>query len=114
MDEKHWKDPSPWVPMTVPVDQKHIGKLLEELGEATAAASRCFIQGVDEVEPSTKKPNREWLENELADVIANIQLCIEHFGLDGERMGDRAAFKKTHLRAWHQMLVNPKDWVAPR
>lgn len=95
---------NPWTPMSKPIDLKHLGKLAEELGEATAAVSRCLIQGIDEAEPVTDKPNRVWLEDELADVVANIDLVIVHFGLDADRMFERMERKKIHLRGWHSML----------
>jgi NTP pyrophosphatase (non-canonical NTP hydrolase) len=96
-----WKAASPWHPMTDAVDLKHLGKLSEELGEAIAAVSRCVIQGIDEVEPVTGKINRRWLEDELADVLANIGLCNEHFRFDATRMLERIERKKKHLRGWH-------------
>lgn len=96
---------SPWVPMSRPIDQKHLGKLAEETSELGAATARCLIQGIDESEPVTKKPNREWLEDELADVKANSELVIEHFGLDQARIDARTAKKKVQLREWHAMLV---------
>lgn len=37
---------SPWHPMTDPVDLKHMGKFLEELGECSAAAARCVVDQV--------------------------------------------------------------------
>ncbi len=84
-------------------DFRVIGKLLEELGEASAAASRCLIQGIDEKEPVTGKVNREWLEDELADVLANIQLTVERFRLNRQRMATREITKITHLRGWHKL-----------
>lgn len=96
---------SPWIPMKKPIDLKILGKLLEELGEATAAISRCVIQGIDEVEPITNKPNIEWLEDELADVIAGINIATAHFALDEERMNDRAEKKMKRLLKWHRMLA---------
>ncbi len=95
---------NPWVPMSDLLDLKHIGKLQEELGEASAATARCVIQGIDECEPITRKPNRQWLEDELADVLANIELNVEHFRLDFARMIARKERKKAHLRGWHDML----------
>lgn len=91
--------------MQKPIDLKHLGKLGEELNEAGAAQNRCVIQGIDEREPITGKSNREWLEDELADVMANTELCVEHFKLDEARMRDRADRKKAHLRGWHSMLA---------
>lgn len=97
---------NPWCPMSVPIDLKHLGKLAEELGEAQSAVARCIIQGITEYEPITGKPNKEWLEEELADVMANIELVCEHFCLDGFSMQNRIKRKKEHLRGWHSMLIN--------
>jgi NTP pyrophosphatase (non-canonical NTP hydrolase) len=85
---------NPWRPMTNARDKKHIGKLMEELGECVAAAARCDIQG---------KSNRDWLEDEIADVVANIELATGHFRLDIEKMRARAEAKKAQLRIWHAM-----------
>jgi hypothetical protein len=49
---------NPWHPMSKPIDLKHLGKLIEELSEANSAAARCLIQGIDQVEPITHKPNQ--------------------------------------------------------
>lgn len=95
---------NPWRPMSDPLDLKHLGKLAEELNEAGSAVARCIIQGIDECEPITRKQNREWLEDELADVIANIDLVTAHFQLAVERMRLRSERKKEHLRGWHSML----------
>lgn len=97
---------NPWRPMSNPLDLKHLGKLAEELNEAGSAVARCIIQGIDEREPITRKSNREWLEDELADVMANIRLVTDHFGLDQSRMAERAERKRKHLKAWHAMLVS--------
>lgn len=94
---------NPWHPMTDSVDLKHLGKLAEELGECSAAVSRCLIQGIAECEPTTGKPNREWLEDEMADVAANMELVAARFGLDAERIAERAQRKAAQLRTWHEM-----------
>lgn len=94
---------NPWHPIKDPIELKHLGKLAEEMGEAIAAISRCIIQGVDEEEPITGKLNREWLEDELADVLAGINLVVLHFGLDEDRMNERAAKKAVRLKEWHDM-----------
>lgn len=94
---------NPWHPITDTVDLKHLGKLGEELGECSAAVSRCIIQGIEECEPVTKKSNREWLEDEIADVYANAGLTIERFGLNSGRIFDRMLEKQARLRTWHEM-----------
>lgn len=106
--DKLKKDASPWHPMNVPTDVKTIGKLIEELTElatsasrAATAATRCLIQGINELEPVTQVLNRQWLEDELADVRAGYELTIERFALDRERMNTRTERKMEHLRSWH-------------
>lgn len=103
VDIKDLKDASPWHPIDNKVDLKHLGKLNEELGEAISAVSRCIIQGVDEEHPITGKSNREWLEDELADVLAGINLVSLRFELNEDRMNERAAKKMAHLKQWHDM-----------
>jgi hypothetical protein len=84
----HLRDANPWHPIDDKVDLKHLGKLGEELSELAAASSkcatavcRCIIQGVDEAEPVTGKVNREWLEDEIADVQANMDLVFARLGI---------------------------------
>lgn len=101
MDADKLKDASPWHPMTDQVVLKHLGKLAEELGECSSAVARCIIQGIDEKEPVTGKINREWLEDEIADVYADMMLVQQHFKLNGERMAGRTLKKMIHLRQWH-------------
>lgn len=93
----------PWHPIADAVDLKHLGKLGEELNECGAAVSRCIIQGLDEAEPVTGKINREWLEDEIADVEANIKLVKQRFALDAYRIAERADEKERRLRIWHAM-----------
>jgi len=92
---------NPWHPMSDPVDLKHLGKLLEELGELTAAVSRCLIQGIDEKEPVTGKVNREWLEDEISDVKANLWLVEVQFSLNTANILNRAQRKMENLKTWH-------------
>jgi NTP pyrophosphatase (non-canonical NTP hydrolase) len=94
----------PWQPASDRATVAVLGKLLEELGEATSASSRCLIQGIDESEPVTGKPNREWLEDELADVLNIAQLAIDHFGLDRPRIEGRVRQKRTFLSRWFAAL----------
>lgn len=103
IDISKLRDPSPWHPEKDPVALKHLGKLAEELAEAGAVVARCIIQGIGEEHPETGEPNIEWLENELADVIANINLVVLHFELDEGRMNERSAKKIVHLKKWHDM-----------
>ena len=103
MSDADFKGYNPWHPMTDPVDIKCLGKFGEELGECGAAVSRCLIQGIDEAEPVTGKVNREWLQEEIADVLANIGLVIKRFDLDEKAIYARAQMKADRLASWHEM-----------
>lgn len=94
----------PWQPMKRPIDLKHMGKFAEELGECLSAVARCMIQGIEECEPITGKKNRYWLEEEIADVLANIELNIKHFDLNQSQIQERKVRKIRQLRSWHEML----------
>lgn len=94
-------DPNPWHPTTNAVDLKHLGKLAEECGELSAAIARCIIQGIDEKQPVTGKVNKQWLEDEIADVVAGIELVVARFKLNRADMVARTARKKHHLAIWH-------------
>jgi NTP pyrophosphatase (non-canonical NTP hydrolase) len=102
-DVNQLRDANPWQPMTLSIDLKLLGKLGEECNELGSAVCRCIIQGIAEREPVTGKPNREWLEDEIGDVIANINLVTQHFGLDTARIAKRVIRKTEHLRAWHSL-----------
>lgn len=97
------RDANPWQPIDDKVDLKHLGKLAEELGECGSAVARCIIQGVDEREPVTGKLNREWLQDEIADVIANLDLVIDRFELDATLIAARAERKRQYLKQWHAL-----------
>lgn len=101
--------PSPWIPERDLARLKVIGKLGEEAGELATIACRCIIQGLDEAEPVTGKPNRLALEEEIADVIANARHAIQFLGLDEVAIEDRADRKLAYIVAWRGMIPAP-DW----
>lgn len=101
MEKTFVAEPNPWHPTTNTVDLKHLGKLIEELTECSSAAARCIIQGIDECEPSTGETNRDWLTKEIADVLCNVALVIDHFSLDQDKIADRIELKGEHLKKWH-------------
>ena len=94
---------NPWHPMSDPVDLKHVQKAQEELGECVSALARCGMQGIDEAHPETGKVNRRWLEEEIADAEANLQLVKDHFELDEGFIYARKLKKMARLREWHAM-----------
>ena len=93
-----------WQPLTNKADLAHLGKLGEEVNELGAAINRCIIQGIDEAEPETHKPNRLWLEDEIADVLAMIDHAIIHFKLDQDRISERSSRKFIWKATWFTSL----------
>lgn len=91
---------SPWKPTTNETELKVLGKMVEESGELTSATARCLIQGITEAEPVTGKPNKIWLEDEIADVIAASEWAIVTLNLDIARITERAATKYAWFKHW--------------
>ena len=96
--------PSPWTPETSQFRLAVLGKLAEEGSEVATAAVRCIIQGIDEEEPVTGKLNRTWLEDEIADIMAQCELAICALGLDYDRIEKRAATKREYTGSWQRTL----------
>ena len=96
---------SPWKPISDDLQQKVLGKLLEELGEATAVAARCTIQGLDGISPDTGKVNRVWLQEELADVESKIQACLVYFDLAYPAFWARVQKKTAFHKPWFEGTV---------
>jgi hypothetical protein len=93
---------SPWHPMQDPVDVKTLGKLTEELGEGVQVVARCLIQGIGELHPISGKSNKIWLEEEIADIEASIELVKERFKLNRDAVSTRKQRKIVYLRQWHE------------
>lgn len=81
-----------------------VGKTLEELGELTAVVARLQIQGIDEIDPSSGKTNRQRLEEEMADVSAQFTLLAKMLGLDIEAMHTRADRKMADMAEWERLM----------
>lgn len=91
---------------------RRLGKALEEMGELVSVLARCIIQGVDEVDPSSKKVNLQRMEEETADVLTQVACLIDAFKLDPERLAVRATDKKTSMDKWEDLLDQEKgqEW----
>jgi NTP pyrophosphatase (non-canonical NTP hydrolase) len=94
------REPSNWVPISSPQVLAALGKLGEELGEASAIISRCIIQGLGGKNPESGEGNWAALEKELADVRGLSALVIRQLGLDEEAIADRAEKKRNMKANW--------------
>ena len=96
---------NPWQPITDKKQLAIVGKLLEELGEATKAAARCVIQGLDGADPVTLKNNTDALLEELADVYACSSMFFKYTEANDDAIASRIQSKIEHLTAWHKLLT---------
>jgi hypothetical protein len=108
---------SKWTPTTDLMMLRRMGKLGEELGELQAVAARCIIQGIDEVDPSSGRVNRQRLQDELSDVMAQCEVTISALGLDTSYIAQKTSLKKEHMAEWEAMFAEPppdKPWRPVR
>lgn len=89
-----------WIPTQDIIAQKIMGKFLEEGGESISAVARALIQGIDGKEPTSGKPNRVWVEDELADLWALMTHLEQYYDLDLDRMAQRTEVKYNRLSEW--------------
>lgn len=92
-----------WHHTTNSTEIRRFGKLLEECGELVNVAARCIIQGIDEIDPGTGRVNRARLEDELADVSAQVVATVDMLDLDFEQIQARAFTKLDLMREWEAM-----------
>lgn len=98
---------SKWIPTTDLMMLRRMGKLGEELGELQSVTARCIIQGIDEVDPGSGKVNRQRLQEELADVQAQIGCTVQALQLDQDFMARRTARKIELMSEWEAMFSEP-------
>ena len=72
----------------------------EECAEVTQAISKCYRFGLDNVKPGKPKTNREHLAEELGDLQAMINLCIENKLVDKDDVMVAAFNKIKKLKVW--------------
>ena len=79
-----------------------LGKACEEATELASILARCLIQGLDQSEPVTGKPNRQALFEEIADLDAAVQWLRE---LARDDYDESRAYRKLNgFRLWQRML----------
>lgn len=93
---------SPWRPEQDLIRLATLGKLAEELAEASQRVARCIIHGIDEIDPDTGRSNRAELERELADVKACIMVAQDTLPL--QLSLDRRITKREGFERWHRMI----------
>lgn len=98
---------NPWQVTTDPKSLRRLGKLGEELGELQAVVGRIVIQGINEIDPSSGETNRQRLQKEIADVIAQCTVTTEELKLDGDMMNIRVIEKMRQMAEWEAHFNEP-------
>ncbi|MQW67674.1 hypothetical protein GHK50_23700 [Sinorhizobium medicae] len=91
-----------WKPEPDVLIHQALGKACEEATELANILARCLIQGLDECDPVSGKPNREALSDGIADLDAAVQWLRELTGDDYD--DERADRKLNGFRRWQRML----------
>ena len=102
---------SKWTPTTDLMMLRRMGKLIEELSELSNVAARCIIQGIDEVDPGSGKVNRQRLNEEIADVLAQCQVTVHTLKLDTMGIALRQDDKVRQMAEWEAIFL--PDGAAP-
>lgn len=98
-----------WKPEPDVIIHQALGKACEEANELAGILARCLIQGLDQSEPATGKPNRKALSDEISDLDAAVQWLRELIGEEYDE--ERADRKLRGFRQWQRMLE--ADMAAP-
>lgn len=72
----------------------------EECAEVVVAVSKISRFGIDNLKPGKPKTNREHLEEEVGDLLAMVDLMIEHNIIDNDSINIARAAKKDKLKQW--------------
>ncbi len=94
-----------WLPEPDPHLQHRLGKTGEEAAELACVTARASIQGLNEVDPSSGKTNRQRLLEEMADVEAQTYCTLAAIKLT---VAERAAYGERVLAKVDQM----HEWEA--
>lgn len=103
---------NPWQPDADPVQARRIGKTLEELSELAAVLARISIQGMYGVDPASGKTNRQRLEEETADVVAQLACNANVFKLDLDFIDTRSDRKVALMSEWEAHFAPAPGEIA--
>lgn len=94
-----------WDTEKSPLILRRVGKTGEEAAELLKVTNRIVLQGLDGVDPSTGKTNRQALTEEIADVMAQCDVCIDSLDLDWDAIRRRVRVKVELMREWEAMYA---------
>ena len=94
-----------WTPTTDLLILRRMGKMMEEAGELVGVASRAIIQGIEEADPETGRTNRLRLEEEIADVYAQLDATVAALKLRPGFITVRRARKRDLMQQFESHLT---------
>jgi hypothetical protein len=101
-----------WVPDSDPHQARRVGKTLEELGELSAVLARISLQGMQGVDPETGQTNEMRLQQETADVLAQINCNIRSFQMNQSAIDERVRWKELRMAEWEAHFAGPPSDVG--
>jgi len=78
--------------------------LQEECAEVIQMVSKCRRFGLDQQHLKADKPNRDKLTEEIGDVLAMINLCIEHNIVNQDQVMTAQQNKFKKLKQWSNIF----------
>jgi NTP pyrophosphatase (non-canonical NTP hydrolase) len=81
----------------------------EECAEVIVAVSKISRFGLDNIKPGKPLTNRQHLAEELGDLQAMIDLCIEFNLVDSEQVSIAADNKIAKLKVWSNIFKEEFD-----
>jgi NTP pyrophosphatase (non-canonical NTP hydrolase) len=82
--------------------------LQEECAEVIQMVSKCRRFGLDQQHLKADKPNRDKLTEEIGDVLAMINLCIEHKIVNQDQVMTAQQNKFKKLKQWSNIFEAEK------
>lgn len=89
-----------WEANLTPHESRRLGKTGEELAELLAVILRITIQGLDAIDPSSGKTNRQRFHEETADVVAQMECNFKAFNMPATEIYQRRDLKISWMAQW--------------
>ena len=83
--------------------RRRMAKTIEELAELSKVCSRILLQGMNAKDPKTNERLHDQLRDETADVLAQLDINIQEFGL--YEIEYRRKQKLSLMRQWEQKYI---------
>jgi hypothetical protein len=81
----------------------------EECAEVIVAISKISRFGLDNIKPGKPKTNRQHLAEELGDLQAMIDLCVNNGLVDQQQVREAAANKIAKLQQWSNIFKDKHE-----